>query len=513
MIKKQTKVALILLMLIMLITCGSACNSKTKYKIIYDTCGGNKIKSESYDLGEVVNLKIPTKDGSNFIGWYKDNRFEDGPYTKICINKPGKVTFYASWESNEDYAERLIYGKIAEVYNGINSLPTTITYQDIEKVEELNKLYQEIPSEYQNIVRNYETLRKAIEKIPTLKLENLVSEIEKLPFYINYSFSDRVKKLWNNYSELSEELKSQITNYNKLENAYQTITSLEKDVQNPILVWDEYIYNSREELHRAFFTEFYYFVSQNEGVLEKNGITNLDEFLELSLNYDAGRGQMRDFSDRFSQYFLTKDINGVIENQPDTTFIGYCYKNNKFVDVIKFFMLFFSYWRIDEKYATLYNRGADFFSESWAPLVDICKYFYFTAETSPVVTSRVLDCFKNPSGVAIQTSSSSEIPTYKVRGYKVLGWYDNQNFQGAPCQKLDNQFLYAKLELNEDYVGKEQAKFVDIYIYNLTTYSANLSKITVEYVYNMYDELSFSAKRFVTRKSTLETYVERYEIR
>ncbi len=508
--KKNLHLILFLLGFIAILLCSTACN-KNKYKIIYDTYGGSKIKTETFELGETAYLKEPTKDGYHFVGWYKDNRFIDGPYESICTNKPCKITVYACWETDEDYEEALVFNKISKVYKLIETIPEDPTIKDIELIQEANSLYNEIPKEYQEVLINYDKLQNALDELPNLIIQNVIREIESLPFYITSSFSEKVERIKHDYDQLSEDGKVQVTNVSKLFNAINDLETIEEDSNKPLIILGEYIYSSRLELHKAFFTEFYYFIARNYSeVLETNEIESLDEFLQLSLNYEAGRGQMRDFADRFSQCFLTKDKNGVIENQPPTTFIGYCYHNNKFREIINFFMTFFAYWRLDEKYATIYNSGADFFAESWAPLVDICKYFYYTEDTSPVKTSRIVDCFKNPAGVAIKLNESSK--TYKLRGYNFMGLFSDKEFQNKQYQSQNTPFIYVKWERNQDSLDKEKAKLVDIYIYNLTTYTSTCSSKTVQYVYDMYNRLTFEARRFVTRKEILSTYVESYNL-
>lgn len=42
----------------------------------------------------------------------------------------------------------------------------------------------------------------------------------------------------------------------------------------------------------------------------------------------------------FHKYYLTPQEKGTIENQPESTFIGYCFKNNKFIDFLNFLITF-----------------------------------------------------------------------------------------------------------------------------------------------------------------------------
>lgn len=492
--------------LVLLLLSFSGCNKNT-YTINYDTCGGNTIKSEKYELGEVASLPTPTKEGYYFIGWYKDNRFDDGPYTSICINQSEKITLYANWESDAEHEERLIYEQIKEAYLLIMDIPEEYTYKDLDIILSAKRSYELIPDDYKAIVINESKLLTILESLDELIALDVMHQIESIPAYITYSFKEKIKEIKQNYDALDDSIKELVTNKTKLLDAINQITQME--INNPVIYnLGEYVYSSKEELHQAFFTEYYDFIQRfYPEALETNEITSVDEFLALSLNYNSGRGQMRDFGDRLGQYFLTKDVNGIIENQPETTFIGYCYQNKKFVDVIKFFICFFAYWRIDEKYATTNNYGADFFAESWAPVVDICKYFYYNSATSPVKTVRVIDCFNNPAGVATQIINDEAMPKYARRGYNFSGWSD-----GYQIPNSDSIVYSAIFSKNVEYLNKEEAKLVDIYIYNLTTSRAIRNQETVRYVFDMYNSLPYEARKYVTRTETLEKYVIYYEI-
>ncbi|MGM9899504.1 MAG: InlB B-repeat-containing protein [Bacilli bacterium] len=492
--------------LVLLLLSSSGCNKNT-YTIDYDVCGGNAIKSEKYELGEVASLPNPTKEGYHFIGWYKDNRYDDGPYTSICINNVEKITLYANWESDAEYEERLIYSQIKEAYLLIMDIPEEYTYKDLDKILAAKLSYESVPDSYKNIVVNGSKLLTILESLDELIALDVMHQIESIPAYITYDFSESIKEIKQTYDSLNDNIKELVTNSSKLLNAYEEIIQIET---SNVVIYNlgKYVYRSKEELHQAFFTEYYDFIYRfYPETLETNEITSVEQFLALSLDYNSGRGQMRDFGDRLGQHFLTKDVNGIIENQPETTFIGYCYQNNKFVDIIRFFICYFAYWRIDEKYATTNNYGADFFAESWAPVVDICKYFYYNSITSPVRTARVIDCFNNPAGVAFQVKTDDGMPKYSLRGYTFVGWSD-----GYQVPNTSNMVYNAVFNSNLDFQYKEEAKLVDIYIYNLTTNKAIRNEITVGYVFDMYNSLPYEARKYVTKTETLENYVIEYEI-
>ena len=104
---------------------------------------------------------------------------------------------------------------------------------------------------------------------------------------------------------------------------------------------------------------------------------------------------------------LERDVNGILENQTENGFFGFCYQNNLYQDLLPFFINFFAYWRIDEHYANLNNYGADIFAESWAPTVDIAKFFYYDEVTSYVQTERMIDCLTNTASVVYDFNESN----------------------------------------------------------------------------------------------------------
>ena len=69
------------------------------YDITYVLNGGTLKGSyeTTYTEGEVVFLPSPTKEGSIFMGWYVDSRFNGEPVTKITSTDKGNKTFYALW--------------------------------------------------------------------------------------------------------------------------------------------------------------------------------------------------------------------------------------------------------------------------------------------------------------------------------------------------------------------------------------------------------------------------------
>lgn len=231
-------------------------------------------------------------------------------------------------------------------------------------------------------------------------------------------------------------------------------------------------FDTKNDLYVAYFTEFYNFLIEHTDCdLNSYNISNGSDFINACSNwnfnnFDAFYG----VANAFSKYYLTIDIGGTLDEQPIDTFIGYCYQNNKFKDVIEHLEVFFAYWRTDEGYTTATNNGNDFFASAWASLVDTCKFFYFTSsnltDTYPWFTKekspRVYYMLDNIPGVGEvdllkESTTTVTLPKISRMHYTFLGWYDENGHQVTKV--TSNAKVMAKWErinyLVEYYNGNE----------------------------------------------------------
>lgn len=413
---------------------------------------------------------------------------------------------------------------VKNVVSKINLIPSTLTLDDKEQVVAVLALYNDLTEDQKNIVTNYDVLLKALETLVILQEEydkvigvakKFDAKIAALPSKITYLDKQDIKRILDEYNGLDKEVKENVSLLDKLNNAWQEIEKIENDVDNITYILGENVYSTKDELYESFFSDYYWFIYgyYGEEALTSKGVYDVDDFLTLGRTPGTQSTKYRVLADTFS-YFLTKDVNGIKENQPESTFIGHCIKNNIYEEIIDFFIMFFAYWRIDEGYANQSNYGADFFAEGWAPQVDICKFFNYTENTREVPkTSRVLDCFKSIEGVASGTLSTSiyegmTLNTNLIRrGYTFAGWYDNPNFTGDPITEITETgkkvILYAKWTEKTNIQDSDSASLVDIYIYNLTTSRANLNNTTIALTRKMYNALTDNAKKMVKNYNTL----------
>ena len=165
----------------------------------------------------------------------------------------------------------------------------------------------------------------------------------------------------------------------------------------------------------------------------------------------------------FHKYYLTPQERGKIENQPESTFIGYCFKNNKFIDFLNFLITFFAWWRNDEGCTCFnpYNHADEFFNSSWAALVDTSKLFYLTSETVYHWQSfRVKYALDHIPGVILK-HPTSKTDSMKVAGYEFLGFEERNQIQYATFKRKDTYNYWEKEEKTIEKVYVSNYKKVD----------------------------------------------------
>lgn len=208
---------------------------------------------------------------------------------------------------------------------------------------------------------------------------------------------------------------------------------------NYVLGYEQF--DSKDALYEAYFTDYYNFlIKMTDCNMEELNINNLEDFLDICKTWDAyGKNEMAGVGNAFGKYYLVPTKGGTFADQPTTHFIGYCYQNNKYLDLLEFLEVFFAYWRTDEGYTTETNNGNDFFYSSWAAFVDTCKFFYFTSDTitekykwftetrSPRV-HYALDHVPGVGEVNLETSGKLSnpitLPELKRMYYTFVGWFD-----------------------------------------------------------------------------------------
>ena len=230
-----------------------------------------------------------------------------------------------------------------------------------------------------------------------------------------------------------------------------------------ILIKDHQIgvdfWNSKRELFEKFYGAFYQFILEHGGKddLESHNVKSVEDFYNYADWNAEGKDSCYAMGFSFHKYYLTPEEGGKIENQPESTFIGYCYHNNLFTDFLDFLITFFAWWRNDEGCTCFdpYNHADEFFNSSWAALVDTSKLFYLTSETVYHWQSfRVKYALDHIPGVILQ-HPTKENPKFWVAGYEFLGYIEEGGKQLANFKRKDN---YKYWEVEEKKIHKVYVK-------------------------------------------------------
>ena len=446
-------------------------------------------------------------------------------YNRLSYQDKQKVTNYSKLQLAYEQIENLkqaydIYCQLIELYE--KDLTADLKTELDMLVNLLDTLEEELKTLIPNL--DYEKITDIVDKVNVLydlyaqEAIEFDKKIAAIPIFMEHYYEEEILNLYNEYQNLDHNLIVLLNAEEKLETLYQNLqNTLSKDtilyINTPNT---NNVYMSKKQLFEAFFTDFYYYIAAYHGLsyLKENKLNNVEEFVTLAGDFTgAGANNLYGIGNIAGRYMLERDVNGILENQTDNGFFGFCYQNNLYQDVLPFFINFFAYWRIDEGYANKSNYGADIFAESWAPTVDIAKFFYYDENTSYVKSERMMDCLLNTASVLYEESSSNNLPIYKLRGYKFDGWYNNKEFTGEKITSLNDsntKKLYAKWLIDQDQIDKDSANLVDVYIYNLTTSKAVVNNVTVGYVKTMYDNLSKKGKSLVENYSTLKKLMDQY---
>lgn len=536
---------------------------------------GGIIKEEPQNNNTFI-LPTPEKDNYKFVGWYYNSSLMGNKVTELSYTSDNDSTLYAKLIPTVNYMNSLIneipsnlsvldISYIKEVKELYNLLPysdkeqvlnydklknadnqlldlekASLVYYSIEELAKVEEITLDLKHTLETIKNSYEALTDNQKKYITNlnSIDQVEKEVERLfeqygkdalefdlriaaiPIYNEIVYEQEIKDLYFDYNNLDQNVKALLNAKEKLFTLYERLNKTKEDISKITYILstpnNKTIYTSKNELFNAYFTDFYYYIVSYHGPyhLRENGINNVDDFVKLAGDfYGGGVSNLYGIGNLTSPYMIKKDINGILENQNTDSFFGFCYQNDLYNDLLPFFINFFAYWRIDEKYANKNNYGADIFAEGWAPVVDIAKFFYYNEETSYVKTDRMIDCLTNTASVVYGLEGT--LPTdLKLRGYIFEGWYDNKEFNGSPVTNVnlnkEKVYLYAKWSVDEEQKEEDFRNLVDIYIYNLTTSKAVLNSTTFGYVKDMFNKLKSTSKNKLKYLDTYNKLLEQY---
>lgn len=363
--------------------------------------------NETYELPEISNRK-----GYVFVGWFDNIKCEGSPITSVEVKED--LHIYAKWKAIESY--KIVYCSL------------------VTGEEEVSKEYDYFMGyDFQYLIEQPFTYKnrkiKGFSFTPNgdINVTDTISD-EQMMHYCDDLGIVKLYAVWGGPYAIN----------------YQSIDGTFID---------------KFAMRSAYFTDFYAFIITVEGGkehLENNNIYSAADFVTLASTWNGGgTTEMRGIGNIAGNYYLAIEVGGKLEDQPTTHFIGYCYQNNKWVDLIKFLMVFFAYWRTDEGYtggpSDPNNTGNDFFASAWASLVDTGKMFYFTSDTLTDIypwftesrSPRVHKALDNVPGCLNLNNLPREIddkdiilPNPVVEGRIFLGWYTNDEALGTPITVL-----------------------------------------------------------------------------
>ena len=134
-----------------------------------------------------------------------------------------------------------------------------------------------------------------------------------------------------------------------------------------ILIKDHQIgvdfWNSKRELFEKFYGAFYQFILEHGGKedLESHNVKSVEDFYNYADWNAEGKDSCYAMGFSFHKYYLTPEEGGKIENQPESTFIGYCYHNNLFTDFLDFLITLTDYSRFQQIACLVSSRNFSIF--------------------------------------------------------------------------------------------------------------------------------------------------------
>lgn len=405
--KKITTLTLILMGIFLLTSCAK------ETTITLHTFGDeffvyNEEVNSEYTLPEISNRK-----GFIFVGWYDNFECSGEAVTSVKVTE--NMHIYAKWQKIDTY--RIVY---VNLVTGEEQVTDEYPYIDGFDYQFL----QEKPFTY----RSRKIAGYSFNPNGDINVTDSITD-EQVYHYADTMGIVRLYAIWEGPYEIE----------------YRSSNG---------------IFLDKFAMRTAYFTDFYSFIVAQEGGkehLEKHNIHSASDFVNLASDWHGnGNNELTGIGNVAGSYYLSIQVGGKLEEQPTTHFIGYCYQNNKWVDLIEFLIVFFAYWRTDEGYtggpSDPNNTGNDFFASAWAALVDTGKMFYFTSDTltdkypwfTEQRSERVHHALDNvPGCLNLQTlpqtvgNENIILPRPTVEGYTFIGWYDNEEGIGNEIKVLD----------------------------------------------------------------------------
>lgn len=269
------------------------------------------------------------------------------------------------------------------------------------------------------------------------------------------------------------------------------------------LVYPDFIVK-KDKLFYDMYGELYDYAMEvdEEGfkaLLFKENIKSKQDMYDICMNPDYPNKDMHTYGRIFGKYYLTNDMRKDIGLEDRITFqktkenfFSKIVDDKKYKEFLKFTVIFFYYWRLDEGY-TGYSvehrdpRGCEYFANSYATIIDIAKFFHYSKKTLPSYFNRktVPTLYDEIPGIVEEDliykinkqvtdeNEVIELPTeFNIVDFEFKGWYMSEDDKGPNAYSMVNisvQDAFKNAYYNEEsgeYTLRLYAKFEAKNIYD-----------------------------------------------
>ena len=247
------------------------------------------------------------------------------------------------------------------------------------------------------------------------------------------------------------------------------------------LVYPEFIIK-KDKLFYDMYGELYDYAMERdpEGfkyLLEKENIKSKQDMFDICMNPNNENKDMHTYGRIFGKYFLTNDMRKDLSleeriafQKSKENFFSKIIDNEKYTEFLKFTVIFFYYWRLDEAY-TGYSaehrdpRGCEFFANSYATIIDIAKFFhyskktlpnYFNGKTVPTLYDEIPGVIDEdlPYRINKRITDEKEIVdfpnSFNIVDFDFKGWYLNEDYTGNSIVNMSTDEIAKSAIYNEE---------------------------------------------------------------
>ena len=233
-----------------------------------------------------------------------------------------------------------------------------------------------------------------------------------------------------------------------------------------------------------------------KSLLAKENITSKQDMFDICMNPNYPNKDMHTYGRIFGKYYLANDMrkdigleDRIAFQKTKENFFSKIIDEEKYKEFLKFTVIFFYYWRLDEVY-TGYSanhrdpRGCEYFANSYATIIDIAKFFhyskktlpsYFNGKTVPTLYDEIPGVIEEDLIYKInkQVADESEIidlpSEYNIVDFEFKGWYLNEDFSENSMVNISVEDAFKNAYYNEEsgeYTLKLYAKFEAMNLYD-----------------------------------------------